>query len=89
MKPMDELARPGRAVQSVADVRRDLEQSRQRLASSAEALRTDLREGISDLRQEAAELKKKLSLKTWVARNPWGFVAGAVMVGIFLGSRSR
>lgn len=86
---MNELAKPDRSAQTVTDVRKELEQSRRRLASSADALRGDLREGISDLRHHALELKGKLNWKNWVAKNPWGFVLGAVAVGILLGTRGR
>ena len=70
-------------------MRKELDESRRRLASSADALRGDLREGVSELKRGASELQKNLSWRTWVARNPWGFVLGAVAVGIFLGTRDR
>jgi hypothetical protein len=85
---MNELAKPDGA-QSVSDVRKELDESRRRLASSADALRGDLRESVSDLKRGAHELKQKLNWKNWVSRNPWGFVLGAVAVGIFLGTRDR
>ena len=44
---MNELARPNAAAQSVTDVRKELEDSRRRLAASADALRADLREGVT------------------------------------------
>lgn len=83
------LVRAERAPQTVAEVRKDLEESRKRLTSSADALRGDLREGLSAMTHGASELKDKLNWKSWVAKNPWACVAGAVAVGIFLGSRSR
>lgn len=86
---MNELARPDRSAQSVNDVRKELDESRRKLASSADALRGDLREGVADLRRGAHDLKEKLNWKNWVAKNPWGFALGAVAVGIFLGTRSR
>lgn len=86
---MNELIKPERSAQSVTEVRKELDESRRRLANSADALRGDLREGVSDLRRGAHELKEKLNWKTWVAKNPWGFALGAVAVGIFLGTRSR
>ena len=85
---MKELAKAG-AAQSVGDVRKEVDESRRKLASTADALRVDLREGVMDLKRGASELKQKLNWKTWVAKNPWGFVAGAVAVGIFLGTRNR
>jgi ElaB/YqjD/DUF883 family membrane-anchored ribosome-binding protein len=75
--------------ESVNEVRQELAESRRRLASTADALRGDLREGVADLRAGAHELKQKLNWKNWVAKNPWGFVLGAVAVGIYLGTRDR
>jgi ElaB/YqjD/DUF883 family membrane-anchored ribosome-binding protein len=87
--PVTKLARIDRGEQSVADVRRELDESRQRLASSADSLRSDVRESVSDLRRGAHELKERLYWKNWVAKHPWGFVLGAVAVGVFLGRRNR
>ncbi len=86
---MDELTKPERASQDVTAVRKELEDSRRRLSSTADALRGDLREGVLDLRRGAAELKEKLKWRNWVANNPWGFVFGAMAVGVFLGTRGR
>ncbi|MBS1150652.1 MAG: hypothetical protein H6Q89_2350 [Myxococcaceae bacterium] len=86
---MNELAKPDRSAQSVTELRKEVDESRRRLAESADALRADLRENVLELKRGAHELKEKLNWKTWVARNPWGFVLGAVAVGIFLGTRDR
>lgn len=87
--PMNEIVKPDPNPQSVREVRKELDESRRRLSSSADALRGDLREGVSDLRRGASELKEVLNWKAWVAKNPWGFVIGAVAFGIFLGTRDR
>jgi ElaB/YqjD/DUF883 family membrane-anchored ribosome-binding protein len=86
---MNELAKPDRSAQSVADVRKELEDSRRRLSSSADALRDELAEGVADLRAGAQAIKQKLNWKNWVAKHPWRFALGAVAVGIFLGTRDR
>lgn len=86
---MNKLARNDHGAQSVAQVREELEESRRRLVSSADTLREDLREGVTEIRRGAHELKEKLNWKNWVARNPWGFVLGAVAVGILLGRSNR
>ena len=84
---MNELARP--EARSVAEVRKELDESRRRLASSADALREDLHEGVDVLKRGAAAVKEKLDWKAWVNKNPWAFVAGALAVGIYLGTRNR
>lgn len=86
---MNGLATVDRGTTSVAQVRKELDASRQKLATTADALREDLSLGVADLREGAQKLKQKLNWKNWVAKNPWGFVVGAVAVGIFLGTRNR
>lgn len=86
---MNELAKPDHSAQSVNEVRKELDESRRRLASTADALRGDLREGVADLRAGAHQLKEKLNWKNWVAKNPWHFALGAVGIGIYLGTRDR
>lgn len=83
----DALARP--EARSVAEVRKELDESRRRLASSADALRDDLKEGVDTLKRGAQKVKEQLNWKAWVAKNPWAFVAGAVALGLYLGTRSR
>ncbi len=83
----DALARP--EARSVAEVRKELDESRRRLASSADALRDDLHEGVETLKRGALKVKEQLNWKSWVAKNPWAFVAGAVALGLYLGTRNR
>ena len=100
MKEMNQLSRIAPASQTSEQVRQDLERSRARVAASVDALRDDLKLGVSkitasasEVRQEikrsAAALKRGMNWKLWVARNPWGFVAGGLALGLLLGSRRR
>ena len=88
-RSLNALTQAGEISQSVALVRKELEESRRRLTSSADALRTDLREGVSDLRRGVHLIKDRLNWKSWMARHPWSLLAGAFAVGIYLGTRKR
>lgn len=86
---MNKLARLDDQTATVIRIRRQLEESRQRLASSADVLQADLRDGVSELTRGARELSDTLSWKSWAARHPWGFTLCAVGLGLFLGTRAR
>ncbi len=86
---MNQMVKPEAPLQTVDDVRKELERSRRRLSSSADALRGEIKEGVTELRRGAHAIKEGFSLKHWVAKNPWGFVVGAIAVGIYLGTRDR
>jgi hypothetical protein len=80
---MRELVKPSDlAEETSARVRADLERSRAKLAASVEALRGDLKDGAYALRQS-------VSVKAWIAKNPWGLVVGGLALGLFLGTRRR
>ena len=86
---MNELTKAKPAELTSDQLRQELERSRAKVSASADALRDDLRQGVADFKAGASELKRNLDWKIWVARNPWGVLAGAFAVGLILGSRRR
>lgn len=100
MKEVKQLTRIEPADQTSAQVRQQLERSRAKVAASVDALRVDLNEGVSKITAGASEVTRELKLgaeaikrgmswKTWVAKHPWGLVAGGLAIGLWLGSRRR
>ncbi|GEM_PF-3504673 len=86
---MNQLSKIEPREQTAAEVRAELDRSRNRLAKSADALRDELKDGVTELRKGAHAIKEGMTLKHWVSKNPWGFVAGALAIGIILGARNR
>ena len=98
---MNELSKiEDRDDETSAKVRQDLERSRAKVAASVDAIKDDFKKQVSQLTNGASEMtrelklgataiKKAMSWKTWVARHPYGCVAGALAVGLFLGTRRR
>ena len=97
--PLNQLAKAGKPETS-DQVRADLERSRAKMAGAVEALRNELKSSVGELQHTASEvtreikvgaaaIKRGLNWKLQVAKHPWGWVAGAVVVGILLGSRRR
>jgi len=97
---MNELSKINEAEETAAKVRQDLERSRAKVAASVDALRDDLKSSVTELTQGASEVTREIKLgasaiktamswRTWVGKNPWGFLAGAFAVGLILGTRRR
>ena len=97
---MNELSKIEPGDESAAKVRQDLERSRAKVAASVDAIRDDFKKQVSVLTHGASEMtrelklgatavKKAMSWKTWVARHPYGCVAGALVVGLYFGARRR
>ncbi len=86
---MNEMTKFQPRDQTAAEVRAELDRSRNRLSKSADALRDEIKDGVVELRKGAHAIKDGMTLTYWVSKNPWGFVAGAFAIGFILSTRNR